>query len=395
MVNYNVILLNLFPIIIFVMLIFVIVEYKTSTFRINGTRDWGTGFFCLLVYSIIDMHFSFSTYLVLSVISSLFYISAFIYFQYAISKYNDLKPQFKLSIIFGSTFVLLYGISYFLKISESIFNILFSLIMIFILFETMYYIMNNSTIRRKAKTYIPLFITYSILILYFIARICTNYEFGVAHNFENSPTHTYILITNIIAIISISLSFNFIYKHHYIDELKELNNIKEYQLDIIKQLSETDNLTKIPNRHKLEKLIKWYIDNRILSDKKTHFCFVLMDLDRFKLINDTFGHQKGDEILIAFSKILSKSLREDDHYGRWGGDEFVVIIPNSTRTVAKKVINKLQLIVGEEDLDLGFQLSFSYGISECNGTKTFDELYKDVDERLYIDKEKKKDHFLK
>ncbi len=388
--NYNIPLLNLFPIILLLMLLFVLLELKTSKFRIDGTKDWAFAFLFLFFYSILDIHFNSLGYSFINIMSSFFYITAFIFFQYAISKYNELNHQFVSSMLVGSALILVSLVSFVFNKEPIYLNTIFSLIMIFIIFATIRFIYITPIIKSRIVIYRPLVISYIILALYFIGRIYTNFDFGIAFHFEDSVKHTYLLIINIACLISISMSFNFIYKWHYIDELKALNNLKESELDIIKELCETDKLTCIPNRFKLEKIIKWHISNFNKSIKKTYFCIVLIDLDRFKFINDSFGHQKGDEVLVGFAKLLSTKLREYDYYGRWGGDEFLLLLPSIDIETAHLVIKKLQNQVNQAEFQLGFNLSFSYGISEYSNNDSFDKLYKDVDKDLYKYKEKVK-----
>jgi len=99
-------------------------------------------------------------------------------------------------------------------------------------------------------------------------------------------------------------------------------------------------MTQLLNRHSGEKNIEKLIYN------KQAFVVILMDLNGFKEINDTYGHDSGDEILINVAGILKNSVRHDDFSCRWGGDEFVIILTNvdkeAIRSIVKKILLKIQ-----------------------------------------------------
>jgi len=152
-----------------------------------------------------------------------------------------------------------------------------------------------------------------------------------------------------------------------------------------KRLSGEDPLTGVLNRRRLEEEINREIERS--KRHKTKFSLLFMDLDNFKRFNDKYGHLKGDELLISYSNIIKKLLRKGDIFGRYGGDEFVVLLYqtdiNQSKEAAKRMMNA---IVKEDDL-LG--LTFSIGISgfPYNGNN-LKELINDADRACYKAKEK-------
>ncbi len=116
------------------------------------------------------------------------------------------------------------------------------------------------------------------------------------------------------------------------------------------------------------------------------FCLLLMDLDNFKMINDSFGHLKGDKVLAQFAKLLKESVRETDIPCRYGGDEFALILPETDREsslkVAKKIMNKLKNTYFGDDMPL--KLSISIGIASYpEDGSTPEELFNASDHALY------------
>jgi len=122
--------------------------------------------------------------------------------------------------------------------------------------------------------------------------------------------------------------------------LVELHRRLEAKNVLLEELALTDALTGLPNRRAIE---DW--GSRQLSTAATYgfsFWVVLADLDHFKQVNDTFGHEAGDAVLKRFSKILNTQLRRDDLCGRIGGEEFLIVLTHTTRENALAVIERIR-----------------------------------------------------
>eukprot|EP01093_Parvamoeba_rugata_P015030 TRINITY_DN512_c0_g7_i1.p1 TRINITY_DN512_c0_g7~~TRINITY_DN512_c0_g7_i1.p1 ORF type:complete len:361 (+),score=35.62 TRINITY_DN512_c0_g7_i1:247-1329(+) len=150
-----------------------------------------------------------------------------------------------------------------------------------------------------------------------------------------------------------------------------------------KRLSETDYLTDVYNRAKFLSLVKSLLANNNASNH----CLVILDIDDFKEVNDNYGHNVGDEVLIAFARTLRSRTREEDIVARWGGEEFVLLLKNASPTEAKSCITHLLNAVGEiqpqNEPSLDNKVSFSAGITQCNRTTSIDETIRVADEALY------------
>lgn len=169
---------------------------------------------------------------------------------------------------------------------------------------------------------------------------------------------------------------------------KELSNAQSLlmeQNEKLEKLSVTDALTNIFNRMKLDS---------ILSSEFTRserygsvFGIVLADVDHFKNVNDTYGHQVGDEVLIKVASILKDNVRNVDIVGRWGGEEFLVICPNTDEKGTFALAENLRKIIETTVFGEAGHLTASFGISAIKKDDTMESLVAKADSALYDSKE--------
>jgi diguanylate cyclase (GGDEF)-like protein/PAS domain S-box-containing protein len=136
---------------------------------------------------------------------------------------------------------------------------------------------------------------------------------------------------------------------------------RKYQISLLDQKANYDGLTNLLNRQAAEQHLK------LLTINRQPFALIMMDLNDFKPINDIFGHDAGDEILIHVSSQLLKSLRKADVLSRWGGDEFVIILPNTTKDEVINICAKLASKLGKphhlSQYDKSVSVTASMGVS--------------------------------
>ena len=163
--------------------------------------------------------------------------------------------------------------------------------------------------------------------------------------------------------------------------------IKKYSHEIEK-LSNYDILTSVPNRRYFEELFHKQI--LVCRRNKNDMAIVFVDIDDFKSINDTFGHNTGDEVLKILAKILSTSIRETDLIARWGGEEFVIALVNSSVDESLKVAEKLRLAIendGKLKKLINHPVTGSFGLTMLNEHDTQDEIIARADGAMYTSKE--------
>ena len=185
------------------------------------------------------------------------------------------------------------------------------------------------------------------------------------------------------------------------DELAQMaaafNKIRSLR-DTYQIASEVDKLTKLYNKTTTENICKMKLtEYDKLDEPKTIMAFFIVDLDHFKRVNDTLGHQFGDKVLIEFSKKIRGIFRPNDCIGRFGGDEFIVIIDNlpSTDIVIRKAeaIKKIACELTIEGIHAGTSASIGIAIVPKEGTD-YENLFKAADEALYRVKECGRNNYL-
>lgn len=159
----------------------------------------------------------------------------------------------------------------------------------------------------------------------------------------------------------------------------------------LRVMCETDPLGDWPNRQGLfrqsERIFSEY-ERGIFESVSVAF----VDLDNFKLVNDTYGHKHGDEIIVKVADIIQASIRKIDAYGRLCGDEFVVILPGSTKRNAEEILKRIKKKLRSTIFSFNTEklpISLSYGIvsTEAVVHKTFEQLLHEADRLMTTQKE--------
>ena len=146
-----------------------------------------------------------------------------------------------------------------------------------------------------------------------------------------------------------------------------------------------DSLTDLLNRGRIE----WVLRHLIEDTNKTHHTFsaIMIDIDSFKHINDTHGHSVGDDVLIRLADIMKSGVRPTDYAGRWGGDEFVILLPDTDIDQSEKVADRMRKNFAEADiLPDGKAVTASFGVTTSYEGETLESFYRRMDSALYTAK---------
>lgn len=158
-------------------------------------------------------------------------------------------------------------------------------------------------------------------------------------------------------------------------------------------IANMDELTGAANRRSILR----YCEARF-SEASSTITVGIIDLDHFKQINDTYGHKVGDEVLIAFAKACTDSLRQDDQFGRYGGEEWLICFNNNDSTKHAEIFNRIKTAWNhaiKESTSIDHELSFSMGIATSSGKDTTVEaLINRADQNLYTAKENGRNQYV-
>jgi len=162
--------------------------------------------------------------------------------------------------------------------------------------------------------------------------------------------------------------------------------------DELERLSETDKLTGLYNRSRLDSFLQHEIE-RHLRDFRS-LTVVMCDIDHFKQVNDEHGHLTGDRVLAAVAGLLKNSTRSSDICGRWGGEEFLIICPDTPPEAVTHVIRKVQGALAQAELAHGSTVTLSFGIAALGSNDSAEQLLQRADAALYQAKHKGRDKFV-
>lgn len=212
------------------------------------------------------------------------------------------------------------------------------------------------------KKGIALTLVYYVFTLYFFAH---NYDFWASIGWSDYGMVRFIVV------------------HLIVLELSSIADFVSCKLqDELYQTSTTDKLTGLSNRQKIEESLNHAVQQSLRFEQK---CAIsIFDIDNFKHINDHYGHLKGDEVLQTISYIITHNIRQIDSIGRWGGEEFFLILPNTDIATAGEILSRIKDAIAAHDF--GFKVTCSFGLTLFEHDKSEDENINTADKALYAAK---------
>ena len=183
--------------------------------------------------------------------------------------------------------------------------------------------------------------------------------------------------------ISIEITLCAIWAFHF-NSYKKREFIARTELQ---EVYSTDPLTQIGNRVRLEDEAGKWIERCVRHG--LNLSLVLTDVDNLKHINDEHGHLAGDVILCEIAQIMRSQLRKNDVCVRWGGDEFVLLLPKTNMEEAEKLVKRIKRAIQEYKFNIGTKVTCSFGIADLNKGGSLEQLIKQADDSMYNEKNKR------
>ena len=304
---------------------------------------------------------------------NLFVISGFLLFYLAICRFTEMPFNRWIVLVFAPLGYLALTVSWFFKL-HSIPMLLVAAVLTFVFnIASAWRLYRNKNRRYRLASYLtalPLFI-YG---LFAIGRI-------IIGHFRPDVILTGASTSAITEIIALFI-FSYLWSSGFV-----LMFSQRLQSDL-NDLAMNDALTRIRNRRAMQDMLDF--EMRRIEEEIREFSIVLMDVDHFKKVNDTYGHDIGDVVLQWLASTVNQQLRTQDVIARWGGEEFLILFPDTTLDEAMAIAERLRSVIDTSSIETdagALHITFSGGVASSQSTRNVGELCKIADQALYIAKE--------
>ncbi|GGA81038.1 GGDEF domain-containing protein [Neiella marina] len=186
-----------------------------------------------------------------------------------------------------------------------------------------------------------------------------------------------------ILVIARRFRFKYLYTQREAKRLNEINNFLQVERDKFETLAKHDALTGCLNRNGMIDILGRAIGQFEHGNSST--ALILLDIDNFKQLNDNYGHDEGDRVLVQLAKLLRKHIRDNDHLVRWGGEEFAIVCEQTSTAGALTLAENLRAVIESSHICEHSQVTASFGVAKLN-SKHIENWFKRADESLYLAK---------
>ena len=240
-----------------------------------------------------------------------------------------------------------------------------------------YYVSYN--FKYGEKTVNPMIYIIISVGTFFFARIASVYVEPMYSYGDIMVDRVIYMVNYSIAVIAIVVFFSTL-----INQIRFLENVHINQNKKLEELSKTDTLTGLANRRSIEEMCA------LIEEGYDEYALILGDIDDFKRVNDTYGHDVGDIVLKAVADVFKKAVRGEDIVCRWGGEEILIFLPgcplNNAQYRAGQILKNISNIQFEAEEHLPFHVTMTLGVAISEKSEDFMDVVKKADERLYYGK---------
>lgn len=247
------------------------------------------------------------------------------------------------------------------------------------------YLLNFRIDKKQRSLYRQIVVVFVLLAVVYTVRIflCTGSVDQVSLLSMGTGDKILILAIYILMILLV-FSLVIVINNRLLVDISEYLTERERLVQEFKRMASTDGLTGIFNRMKLEPIMTAEVlrsrrYGRLLS-------ILLVDIDHFKLVNDNYGHNIGDAVLRDVAAVLKENLREADSLGRWGGEEFLVVAPETSTDGARKIAEKLREAVASHRFIRDIKVTISVGVASLMADEWEEDMVRRADEAMYLAK---------
>ncbi len=241
---------------------------------------------------------------------------------------------------------------------------------------------------KKSSIYKSLFLSFLSFLLYTICYALSKSINPLYQSPELKKTVTYVFMINILIAFLSSSMFCLIFIYETDEAMNKLYN-KNKELNV---LANRDTLTGLYNRRTMtEHVMRMYED---FEETKVPFALIICDIDDFKMVNDSLGHDCGDLVLKSLARVLTGLTRDNDFLCRWGGEEFLILLNNINLEQARATAERFRSKIKETEMrykDTVLSVTMTFGVAVADESTTYEELFRLADHRLYEGKNNGKD----
>lgn len=320
--------------------------------------------------------------------NSLIYIGA-ILLLFGVGSFMKIEILHFPYVLTSILFISLYSFFALFSPDTSIRLIVFTVMILPVFIHTVYIILVKADrIHRRFGLHVAIAHIFLLLIHGSRAYIGLN-NFSLVDYSYFHKSESLLIMISLLLMIYLTFSITQMIHMKILDQLDQSIGYTKELLLKTQYLANTDDLTKIHNRGKIEAILKEEINRYGMNSRS--FSALMVDIDYFKRFNDNYGHDFGDQVIIEVSRLLQQNLRATDSIGRWGGEEFLIVLRDTDLQTAKSVGQKLVRIISSKIIEYDNKkenITISVGCSEMKESHTMNTLIKTADIALYEAKQK-------
>lgn len=233
----------------------------------------------------------------------------------------------------------------------------------------------------KGSVFAPITASAIVCICYIAIRAVTNRILPVFAGSQPDGLSTFFYYFNTMVALGMQIFCSILFAL----EIRYMKRQLEEENRTLGEIASHDPLTHLLNRRSMNTYLKNALEN---SARQQPFCLILADIDNFKNVNDTYGHDCGDEVLIAVAEVISGNVREKDHVCRWGGEEILILLQADLETAVQAADRIRREIAGTIVKYKGKEVSvtITMGISRYRAGETIRSMMDEADHNLYYGK---------